>query len=88
MNKSVQSPHLDVAIVGGGPAGLAAALALGRACRRVVLFDAGAPARLARGQAGQPGDAVGRRRFHGLLRAGSTARMAPRSTCGLLGRCC
>lgn len=33
----------DVAIIGGGPAGLAAALALGRARRRVLLFDAGAP---------------------------------------------
>jgi len=33
----------DVVIVGGGPGGLAAALALGRAVRRVVLFDAGAP---------------------------------------------
>src|SRR4051794_21954208 len=31
----------DVAIVGGGPAGLSAAILLGRACRRVVLFDHG-----------------------------------------------
>jgi thioredoxin reductase len=33
----------DVAIVGGGPAGLSAAVVLGRARRRVVLFDHGKP---------------------------------------------
>ena len=33
----------DVVVVGGGPGGLAAALALGRATKRVVLCDAGAP---------------------------------------------
>jgi thioredoxin reductase len=33
----------DALIVGGGPAGLQAALMLGRACRRVLLCDAGAP---------------------------------------------
>ncbi len=33
--------HYDVAIVGGGPGGLSAALTLGRARKRVVLFDAG-----------------------------------------------
>lgn len=32
---------LDTIIVGGGPAGLSAALILGRACRRVVLCDTG-----------------------------------------------
>ena len=33
----------DVAIIGGGPAGLSAALVLGRARRRVVVVDAGMP---------------------------------------------
>ena len=33
----------DVVIVGGGPGGLGAALALGRAAKRVLLCDAGAP---------------------------------------------
>src|SRR5215210_6886424 len=33
----------DVAIIGGGAAGLSAALVLGRARRRVVVIDAGAP---------------------------------------------
>jgi thioredoxin reductase len=34
---------LDCAIVGGGPAGLNAALVLGRARRKVVLFDSNSP---------------------------------------------
>jgi thioredoxin reductase len=34
---------VDVVIIGGGPAGLAAALCLGRARRSVVVVDAGAP---------------------------------------------
>lgn len=33
----------DVIIVGAGPAGLSAALVLGRACRQVLLFDDGQP---------------------------------------------
>jgi thioredoxin reductase len=35
--------EFDVAIVGGGPAGLSAAIVLGRCRRRVVLFDHGRP---------------------------------------------
>jgi thioredoxin reductase len=35
--------HYDVAIIGGGPAGLSAALVLGRCRRRVIVFDHGHP---------------------------------------------
>src|SRR3954463_5910707 len=43
MSVDPHSEHFDVAIVGGGPAGLSAAVILARACRRVVLFDHGKP---------------------------------------------
>lgn len=35
----MQTQLFDALIIGGGPAGLAAAMALGRACRTVALFD-------------------------------------------------
>lgn len=42
MKQPVQNEY-DVAIIGGGPAGLSAALILGRSCKRVAVFDSGTP---------------------------------------------
>ncbi|WP_199349518.1 NAD(P)/FAD-dependent oxidoreductase [Nostoc flagelliforme] len=43
MNVNSRTDVFDVIIVGGGPAGLTAALMLGRACKRVLVCDAGKP---------------------------------------------
>ena len=41
--EGMETETYEVAIIGGGPAGLSAALVLGRARRRVVVIDAGTP---------------------------------------------
>jgi thioredoxin reductase len=43
MSQGEPKADFDVAIVGGGPAGLSAAVVLGRARRRVIMFDHGKP---------------------------------------------
>jgi thioredoxin reductase len=43
MNREAASPAWDCIVVGAGPAGLNAALVLGRARRRVLVLDDGAP---------------------------------------------
>jgi thioredoxin reductase len=43
MGTETETETYDVAVIGGGPAGLSAALVLGRARRRVVVIDAGEP---------------------------------------------
>ena len=43
IDSRTDSFDFDVIIIGGGPAGLTAALMLGRACKRVLVCDAGQP---------------------------------------------
>jgi thioredoxin reductase len=72
----------DVVIVGGGPAGLAAALALGRARKRVLLCDSGPPrnARAAHVQNFVTRDGVPPREFRRIARQelGAYANVAVR----------
>src|SRR3954447_350812 len=73
MSSIPNSADIDVAIIGGGPAGLSAAVVLARACRRVVLFDHGKPrnyaARAIHGFLGQDGVIPGELRDRGRKEA-------------------
>src|SRR3954469_20670831 len=69
----MSADHRDVVIVGGGPAGLSAALVLGRARRRVLVVDAGRPAnRVSRAIGGL----LGRDSSPEALRAGGRRQLA------------
>ena len=68
MQANRHSEDYDVAVVGGGPAGLNAAVILGRACRRVVLFDHGKPRNYAA------------RAVHGFLGLDGISPSEPRAT--------
>jgi thioredoxin reductase len=71
-------PEYDAVIVGGGPAGLSAALVLGRARRRVLVIDGGKPANaVSHGVGGLLGQA---RVDPAALRAAGREQLAPHPT--------
>jgi thioredoxin reductase len=71
-------PEYDAVIVGGGPAGLSAALVLGRARRRVLVIDGGKPANaVSHGVGGLLGQA---RVDPAALRAAGRDQLAPHPT--------
>jgi thioredoxin reductase len=71
-------PEYDAVIVGGGPAGLSAALVLGRARRRVLVIDGGRPANaVSHGVGGLLGQS---RIDPAALRAAGREQLAPHPT--------